>query len=50
MRLHQFVGSSTGPGLSLLLFLLERKHFQLAQDFFLGQVLPSNNVLTSDGT
>ena len=39
--LHQLSVGNTGPGYSLL-------QFGLQENFYLGQVLPSNDVLTFD--
>ena len=51
MRLHHFVGGSTGPGYSLMRFdLLEKKlAWPKWHIFHPGYVLPSNVVFTSDG-
>ena len=51
MRVYQLAGGSTGPEYRLLRFNWKENIFIKPKQpsFYLGYVLPSNNVLTSDG-
>ena len=51
MRLRQLAEGSTGPRYSLLHFNWEENIFNYPKQpsFYLGYVLPSNDVFTSDG-
>ena len=50
MKLHQLEGGSTGPGFSMLHFYFIENIFNNSKQpsFYLGYMLPSINVLTSD--
>ena len=52
MSLYHLEGGSTGPGCSLLRFYLRDTIFSKPKQssFYPGQVWPSNDLFTSDGT